>query len=477
MAQRRRIYENLAARLGILAGGIVLLLHLLGLPFALAKIRDDHLRDRVDAGWLVSLADNQDQEPLATGSGWRQVNLLNAAGAEMVAIQRNGVRELRLARPDLLPVGGMVDLETERYQQSLARSLGAMFGVRPMRLFVAGQPRPPDSDVTAVIIDASSMTHELRAFALWKLLGGLGAALVLGGTVAAAAWRLAGRPARRVAAGVAAFRADPEHAEAFSADPTLAPGGELAEIEREFADLQSELSAAFKQRSRLADLGEAVAKISHDLRNTLASAQLLADRLERSQDPVVKQIAPKMLRSLDRAADLCAQTLRYGKAAEPPPERRRLPLEPFLQEVAAIAAPQDERGPRYEIHAPPEAVAEADPDQLYRILLNLIRNAAQAIEASQIGGLIRIDARRVEGGVELDVADDGPGLLAEAKATLFKPFKSARRGGTGLGLSIAQDLARAHGGEVRLIDSEKGAHFRVWLPDKKNGAAPQSFAA
>lgn len=487
MAHRRRLRDNLAARIGFAAGATILALQILALPFHLLTIREEHLRDRVDAAWLVTLAEDPQMDserdadsaaPVAPGSGWRAVTLLNAASSDLIVLERAGAREQVFWRSEMKEAGFWVQLETESLGARLLRAFGTLIGDAPPRFFVQAQPRPPDSLLTGTVIESAPLKRRLRAAALEDLLEALGFALLTGLAAGLAARRLAGGPARRLAAGVEAFRADPEHAEPFPSEP-LAPGGEMAEAERGFAALQSELRTALKQKSRLADLGEAMAKISHDLRNTLTSAQLLADRLERSQDPVVKQIAPKILRSLDRAADLSAQTLRYGKADEPPPERRRLPLEPFLHEVAAIAAPQDELneqkgGPRYEIDAPPEAVAEADPDQLYRILLNLIRNAAQAIEGSGSGGLIRITARRGDGGVTIDVEDDGPGLLAEAKATLFKPFKSGgRKGGTGLGLSIAQDLARAHGGEVRLMESVQGAHFRVRIPDKK---APPSAA-
>ncbi|MDD2869517.1 HAMP domain-containing sensor histidine kinase [Neomegalonema sp.] len=478
MAPLRRIRDSLAARIGIAAGASVLALRIAVLPFHLLEIREDHLRDRVDAAWLVTLAEDPRMDaardgdapaPVASGSGWRAVTLLNAASSDLIVLERAGAREQVFWRAEMKEAGFWVQLETEPLGKRLLRAFGTLIGDAPPRFFVQAQPRPPDSLPTGTVIESAPLKRRLREAALGDLLEALGLALLTGLAAGFAARRLAGEPARRLATGVAAFRADPEHAEPFPDEP-LAPGAEMAEVERGFSALQSELRMALKQKSRLADLGEAMAKISHDLRNTLTSAQLLADRLERSQDPVVRQIAPKILRSLDRAADLSAQTLRYGKADEPPPERKRVPLEPFLQEVAAIAAPQDDHKPRYEIDAPPEAVAEADPDQLYRILLNLIRNAAQAIEGSGVGGLILISARRADGGVAIDVKDDGPGLLAEAKATLFKPFKSGgRKGGTGLGLSIAQDLARAHGGEVRLMESSEGAHFRVRIPDKKNG--------
>ena len=115
------------------------------------------------------------------------------------------------------------------------------------------------------------------------------------------------------------------------------------------------------------------------------------------------------------------------------------------------------------------AMAEADPDQLYRIVYNLARNAAQALEVTGDGGTVTIAARRLDAGAEIDVIDDGPGMPMVARENIFKPFKGGvRKGGSGLGLAIAQELARGHGGDVRLVDSTaEGTCFRITIPDTR----------
>jgi hypothetical protein len=114
---------------------------------------------------------------------------------------------------------------------------------------------------------------------------------------------------------------------------------------------------------------------------------------------------------------------------------------------------------------------DADPDQLLRVLINLVRNSLQALTARAPNDperdQIRIVARREGAVVILQVSDTGPGLPERARAHLFEPFQgAARRGGTGLGLAIAAELVRAHGGEIRLLEGTIGAAFRIVIPDR-----------
>jgi signal transduction histidine kinase len=116
-------------------------------------------------------------------------------------------------------------------------------------------------------------------------------------------------------------------------------------------------------------------------------------------------------------------------------------------------------------------VADADPDQLFRVLLNLVRNAAQALESREIGESspkqIRVAGRR-EGAVTIiEISDTGPGVPAKAREHLFEAFQgSSRDGGTGLGLAIAAELIRAHGGDLHLVEGTIGATFRIAIPDR-----------
>lgn len=114
---------------------------------------------------------------------------------------------------------------------------------------------------------------------------------------------------------------------------------------------------------------------------------------------------------------------------------------------------------------------DADYDQLLRVVINLVRNSIQALEArapnDPTRDQIRITGRREGAVVVLEVSDTGPGLTTRAREHLFEAFQgSTRSGGVGLGLAIAAELVRAHGGEIRLVEGTIGATFRIAIPDQ-----------
>ncbi|MEX1154749.1 sensor histidine kinase, partial [Parvibaculum sp.] len=196
------------------------------------------------------------------------------------------------------------------------------------------------------------------------------------------------------------------------------------------------------------------------------SAQLVSDRIGTVDDPMVQHLAPRLFASIDRAIELCANTLKFGRAEEAPPRRVRIALAVFADEVAE-AAWAENKLIRWKNEVPPDLEIEADPDHLFRILLNLMRNAAQALAESETGGDIRVAAHRADDHVHIDVADTGPGLPEKARTHLFEPFAGGvRAGGAGLGLAIVDELVRAHGGHVDLVESgPAGTHFRICVPD------------
>jgi signal transduction histidine kinase len=234
-------------------------------------------------------------------------------------------------------------------------------------------------------------------------------------------------------------------------------------------DMQTAVSASFRQRKRLADLGEAVAKINHDLRNSLAAAQIVSEGLAQSEDPRVKRAAPRLERALERAIKLAEATLRYGRAEpEAPPKLQATRLAPILTEAAgeALAA---HGGVAFELNAADDVTALVEPDHVHRIVGNLVRNSARAISAQTertAQGRVRVDVRCAGGEVIVDVADNGPGVAPTVKEKLFQPFSgSGARDGAGLGLAIARELARGMKGDLKLAKSDAGgATFSLRLP-------------
>src|SRR5258708_4142669 len=234
---------------------------------------------------------------------------------------------------------------------------------------------------------------------------------------------------------------------------------EIGIAERELAAMQRDLYGFLQQKTRLAALGAAMARIQHDLRNILSTAQLASDHLAAVEDPVVKRLTPRLVASIDRAVSLATSTLRYGRAQERPPKRRLLLLAPLVGEAgdAAIDSRIAPVAIQFDNQVGADLEIDADPEQVYRMILNLVRNSVEALVERGTEGWIRVTASRHAQRVGIDVIDNGPGIPSGVHAKLFQPFATAARsGGSGLGLAIARGLARGHGGDIVLVATGGG---------------------
>lgn len=271
------------------------------------------------------------------------------------------------------------------------------------------------------------------------------------------------RPMRRMTESLVAFRESPEDASRESAVGDRAD--EIGIAQRELAEMQQSLRAALHQKTRLAALGEAVGKIHHDLRNIVSTAALVSDRLALSEHADVRKQAPLLMQAIDRAVNLCQQTLNFARARDLDLVPSRFPLAPLIQEVSEKQSPNGDVSATLDNRVGPELTLQADRNQLFRVILNLARNAAEAM--ADKGGEIRVEARNEPGKVVIEIADTGPGLPNAVRQNLFQPFAaSSRPGGSGLGLAISHEIMRAHGGDLSLVSSDaSGTIFRLELPD------------
>jgi signal transduction histidine kinase len=328
---------------------------------------------------------------------------------------------------------------------------------------------PMGGEFVEVIMDQRALRAAMLRFSVNILVLSLIISAITASLVYLALHYLFVRPLHQITANMTAFRAEPEN----PARVIVASGrrDEIGTAERELADMQRELGSLLQQKNRLAALGLAVSKINHDLRNLLSSAQLFSDRLSGLPDQQVQRFAPKLMRALERAIAFCESTLSYGRVQEPPPDRRPVAIEPVVEEVRESLALAPDAPIRWISAVERELMVDADPDQLFRILLNLARNAVQALESRDARDpgrdQIRITGRREGAVVVIEVSDTGPGIASAAREHLFEPFKSSTRtGGSGLGLVIVAELVRAHAGEIRLVEGTIGATFRVTIPDR-----------
>jgi len=207
----------------------------------------------------------------------------------------------------------------------------------------------------------------------------------------------------------------------------------------------------------------------------LAAAQLFSDRLTETDDPIVQRLAPKLIQTIGRAIAFCQSTLSYGLASEPLPTRRRIALAPIVADTRQLLGLGEANDRLTWVETlEPDLQIDADADQLSRVLLNLCRNAVQALDGhvapDASPNRIEIGGRRNGAVVTIDVADNGPGVSVKAGQKLFEAFSgSTRPGGSGLGLAIAAELVRAHGGTLSLLEQTAdrgGATFRITIPDR-----------
>lgn len=243
---------------------------------------------------------------------------------------------------------------------------------------------------------------------------------------------------------------------------------EIGAVEHELARAQLELRQSLRQKTRLANLGSAVSRINHDLRNILSTAQLSSDRLLEISDPQMRSIGPRLVRSVNRAIALCERTLKYGKAQEPAPQKIEIRLHDLVDEVGASLDVDAGERPVWRNAVPEDATIHGDPDQIYRVLLNLGRNAISALNGE---GSIEVRSARENGADFIWIEDSGGGLPADVQEHLFEPFSKGRgKGSTGLGLTIVKELMASHGGEVILERSDDaGTVFRLTFPVPNQG--------
>jgi signal transduction histidine kinase len=454
------LLTGLSVRLLGLTIAFVMLAELLIYTPSIAKYRMDWLHGRIAAARLVSLA--LDATPDYMVSDALKGELLAHADAHAIVIQKPGdVR--RVLAGDMPPRADMrIDLRGEGMMDMIGpvrEAYMTLLGPGTRTLHVIGNSPRGDGVTVEVLVDEWPLHQGMidfseRILALSLVISFITACLVY----ISLQWMFV-RPLRRLTANMLAFRDAPE--DAASVIVPSARNDEIGIAQNGLADMEKALRASLRQKERLAALGVAVAKISHDLRGILSTAQLVSDRLSHSADPEVKRLAPTVIASIDRAIALCSQTLDYAREELPAPVRSRFALAGLVEQAGRVVGLLTAERARWDTAVPPLDIV-ADRDQLFRVMVNLGRNAAEAgaktirIMVAPTGG----------GGITVEIADDGPGLPAKARDKLFMPFTgSARAGGTGLGLAIARDLARGHGGELTLAaTSASGTVFRLELP-------------
>jgi len=446
--------HSLSARLLVLTVIFVMIAEVFIFIPSATRFWQDYLLERIGNAHLAVLS--LDATPDGDVSDQLKTELLDHVEVYGISVRRGGMRQILMteAPPDIEKTVMMDDLSP---LAMISDAMSTMINQqdRVMRV-VSASPKDP-AVLIEIVIREGPLSEALLDFC-WRITQlSLVISLITAGLVFASLHWLLVRPLRRLKDNMVAFREEPE-----DATRVIHPSSrqdEVGQAERELAAMQQGLRGALQQKEHLAALGTAVAKINHDLKGILSRAILVFDRLEESEDPEVRRIAPTLISTIDRAVAMCSQTLNYVGQETPVLNRSKFELEPLLEEIGRVEV----EGAEIAANMPSGMRVEADRDQFYRAISNLVRNAVQA-GAQEIA----VSSHRYNGVLLIDVSDDGPGLPPRAQENLFKPFKgSTKSGGTGLGLAIARELMRGHGGDLELEStSGTGTTFRITIPDR-----------
>lgn len=473
-SRRRWLRLGLPAKLLLLTAAFVMMAEILIFVPSVANYRVSWLSDRLTAAQMAALA----AESVPGGGVPPKVRaeLLRTAQVKAVAIRREGLRRLVLPAEDPLEIDAYYDLRPVHdgsagailSRLALIGDAIATFTSSGRIIRVTGPVGSDPNDFIEIVMPEEPLKRVMLRYGLNILALSILISLLTAALVYFALSYLLVRPMMRITRNMVRFSENPEDPERIIVPSDRAD--EIGVAERQLASMQRELSQLFLQKSRLAQLGLAVSKVNHDLRNMLANAQLISDRLTSVPDPTVQRFAPKLIASLDRAINFCNDSLKFGRAEEAQPRRELLRLKPLVEEVGdGLGLPRDGQI-AWTVEIDDTLRIDADREHLFRVLSNLVRNAVQAIEGQEDRanpGHVQVRAWREGRKVSIEVRDDGPGVPPRARENLFRAFQGMRKGGTGLGLAIAAELVAAHGGKLRLLDGEAaGAAFLIELPDR-----------
>ncbi len=466
---RLPLLRRLNTKLLLLTIVFVLLAEILIFVPSVANFRLSWLQGRLNTAATVSnlLFD----EKIAPTQPLVKSDILMALGVKAIIIRAEGRSEIQIMNEMPDEIDAKTNLSTVTAIQSIMDAFQTFVNGGRRTIMFTGTVGTIGRSVD-VVVDEAPLLHDMWVYSRNVAVLSLIISVFTAALVFLALGRLVLNPVRRMAEAMSAFAGAPENRANIIKPSTRVD--ELGTAERNLASMQGALTDALGERKHLANLGLAVSKINHDMRNLLTSAQLISDRLAGAKDPMVARLAPKLVGALDRAVRYSENVLTYGKAKEATPQLKQLDLNVAVDDVVAmLQADAGGEAIKIENHISIGTFVSADPDQLFRALFNLARNAAQALARSddqKVIECIRFEALHHKNSTDkttiIRVTDNGPGLPPRAREHLFEPFTgSTTSGGTGLGLAIAREIAQGHGGDLILVETGAGKTvFELTLP-------------
>jgi two-component system, NtrC family, sensor kinase len=310
----------------------------------------------------------------------------------------------------------------------------------------------------------------------------LGATAILVGVLVTVWVTLALRPLRRLRDAARRIAAGDYQSRIAETGPL-----EVADLAREFNVMGRAVDERERERvrvERLAAVDKMASMIAHEVRNPLSSIGLNVEMLEEelgklsagdpSSGEEARALCKSTLHEIHRLNSLTEDYLTLARLPKPSLENK--PIAPILRAIGEFVHEDlAKRKVTLEVKTDEEAACvDVDSEQLWQCLLNLLRNAAEAV-AQKGGGHVILHSRREGERILIDVTDDGPGIEAEVLPRLFDPFFSTKKHGSGLGLALTQEIVRDHGGEITVkAELRRGATFTISLPPARLPAAAQS---
>lgn len=433
---------------------------------SIASMQQSWLEDHHQSTKAISMI--LASSPEITLSPSLQKNVLTATDALAISIVKNNQKYNFATSPDLTKVNETINLPDYSETKALLDSLSTLYFGGNNILLLRGPIEGTDITLEVTVADAK-LREAMIDFSWHFIVISLTIAIVAATTIYLIVHELLVRPLQNIYTNMLDFVMEPHNPSKILVPE--ARRDELGITQKRISVIESELQKSYAHQKHLANLGLAVSKINHDMRNILASAQLMSDHLADAKDPMVKKIAPKLIRAIDRAVTYSQTVITYGRTQEEAPKRKTLLLHDLVEDVfESLTLPGSDQV-EFIDSVPFDMTIDADEEQLHRVITNLCRNAVQAMLEREDGEnfpkKLTISGHRIDNVAVIDVVDTGPGLPAKAKEHLFSPFQgSTRRNGSGLGLTICEELIHALGGTITLIEDEhEGAHFEIRVPD------------
>ena len=460
-----RRWSGLSNKLIATICAVILLAEIVVYVPSVASFRASWLNDRLRVGVVAARVLDAVPDVMALPRNLTD-RLLTSAGANAIVYRREGQSQLiELADPVTPEVVVTADMRQTDLVTLVLGAFDTLFAGPGRTLRIVGEG-DQDQSLVELLMAERPLRQDMLDYS--RQIGAVSLAIAAATAFALylSASYLFIHPVRRLTQNMLAFRQAPENGSLIITPSTRRD--EIGIAERELAAMERDIFSMLRQRRHLADLGLAVAKINHDLRNTLTSAQLLSDQVATLDDPKVQRLAPRLVTTLDRAIGFAQSVLEYGRQTAVPPQLAPVALHELVEDAAFDARLVGHPAIAFANSLPATLVLSLDAGQMGRVMLNLLKNAREALEAAGaaiVDPTVSVAVLETAEDITISVADNGPGLPPRARDNLFVAFEgSARAGGTGLGLAIAREITEAHGGQLLFIDQPVGTRFDIVLP-------------